>query len=510
MRTTAGLTLLAFTLLATLAAGPVAFASGSVDSQALRDAVTVKGIREHQQALQAIADANGGTRFSSSPGYDASVGYVTERLRAAGYRVVEQPFEFPFFQQTAPPRLELKAPTSKTYEVETDFFTAAQSGSGDVTAPVEAIDLVLPPSATPSSTSGCEAADFAGFTAGGVALIQRGTCTLAQKAANAVEAGAAAVVLFNEGQPDRTDAFSGTLGEPGIAIPVVITSFAVGQELATTAGAVVRVFTSTLSETRGTVNVLADTPGGREDRTVVVGAHLDSVPEGPGLNDNGSGTAVILEIAEQIDALGIEPANRIRFAFWGAEEFGLVGSGFYVSQLSEREIAGTAVNLNFDMLGSPNHVRFVYDGDGSDTPDAGPDGSQRVEQALVDYFAEQGLATEPTAFDGRSDYGPFIEVGIPAGGLFSGAEGIKTDEQAAVYGGASGAAYDPCYHQACDTADNVSLHALDELGDAAAHAVLTFAQTTPPSTAPTVRRTRPRPYAAVADRGRSVGQCEAG
>ena len=133
-------------------------------------------------------------------------------------------------------------------------------------------------------------------------------------------------------------------------------------------------------------------------------------------------------------------------------------------------------NLNFDMLGSPNYVRFVYDGDGSDSDPAGPPGSAQIEAIFNQYFASQGLATEPTAFDGRSDYGPFIAVGIPAGGLFSGAEGEKTAEEAAIYGGTAGEPYDPCYHQACDTINNLSTKALNELGDGAAHAVMTLAR----------------------------------
>jgi Zn-dependent M28 family amino/carboxypeptidase len=211
---------------------------------------------------------------------------------------------------------------------------------------------------------------------------------------------------------------------------------------------------------------------------VVVGAHLDSVAEGPGINDNGSGSSAILETALQMAALDIEPTNRVRFAFWGGEEDGLIGSEYYVSQLDARAIKEHAVNLNFDMVGSPNFVRFVYDGDGSAFGVTGPNGSARVEQVFLDYFASQGLATEPTEFDGRSDYFAFINNGIPAGGLFTGAEGIKTAEQAAVYGGTAGVAYDPCYHQACDTIDNLSDDALDQMSDAIAHATLTFAETT--------------------------------
>jgi Zn-dependent M28 family amino/carboxypeptidase len=240
---------------------------------------------------------------------------------------------------------------------------------------------------------------------------------------------------------------------------------------------VVRVATTTVTETRHTANLIADTNTGRTDRVVVVGSHLDSVPEGPGINDNGSGSSSDLEVALRMAELGIEPRNQVRFAFWGAEESGLIGSQFYVDSLSARELKNIAVNLNFDMVGSPNFVRFVYDGDGS-AFGIGDTGSGVVESVFNDYFASQSLPTEPTEFDGRSDYDAFQSVGIPAGGLFTGAEGIKTAAQAAIYGGTAGIAYDPCYHQACDTINNLSNTALDQMSDATAHATLTFAQTT--------------------------------
>jgi Zn-dependent M28 family amino/carboxypeptidase len=237
------------------------------------------------------------------------------------------------------------------------------------------------------------------------------------------------------------------------------------------------VFTSTENDpNRKTVNVIADSPKGKiKGQTIVVGAHLDSVTQGPGINDNGSGSATILEIAEQLAALKYtnKLQRQVRFAFWGAEEPGLLGSEYYVSKLTEAQRAKIYANLNFDM-GSPNYVRFVYDGDGSDG-DPGPPGSDAIEDIFTSYFESQGLASAPTAFDGRSDYGPFIAVGIPAGGLFSGAEGIKTPEEAAIYGGTAGVAYDKCYHQACDTINNLNTKALSELDDAAADATLTLA-----------------------------------
>lgn len=451
-----------------------------IETSALREAVTVDGVRAHQAALQAIADANGGTRESGSPGYDASADYVADLLLAAGYEVEIQTFDFPFFQELVDAELEQIDPNPTVYPYfdNEGFATMEYSGSGDVTAIAEGVDLLLPPGMVANtSTSGCEASDFAGFTAGNIAVIQRGTCSFALKAQNAEAAGAVGVIIFNEGQEGRTAAFLGTLGGPGATVPVVGAAFGVGEELA--AGEVtVRMFVNATSEIRSTVNVIGETPGGRDDRVVVAGAHLDSVPEGPGIQDNGSGSAAILEIALQMAELGIEPRNKVRFAWWGAEESGLLGAQFYVDNLSKRDIKDIALNLNFDMIGSPNFVRFVYDGDGSATPLAGPNGSKNIESVFLNYFDEQGLPTEPTAFDGRSDYGPFIAVGIPAGGLFTGAEGIKTPDEAAIYGGTAGEQYDPCYHLACDTFDNISLEALDQMSDAAAHAILTFAQTT--------------------------------
>lgn len=473
-------------LLAMLVAVPLASAAVEVDTSELREAVKVgdkkEGIRKHQWEFQKIANQNHGTRASSTSGYDESAAYVAGQMEEAGYNVTIQPFDFPFFQELEPARLEQLAPNPTVYPYfDVDgFATMEYSGSGDVTAIAEGVDLILPPAdAANTSTSGCEPEDFGGFTAGHIAVIQRGSCDFRDKALNAQNAGAIGVIIFNEGQPDRIDAFVGTLQEPIFSIPVVGANFYVGAELAA-GGVTVHMFVNATSEIRSTKNVLAETPGGRDDRVVVVGAHLDSVPEGPGIQDNGSGSATILETAIQMANLGIEPRNKVRFAWWGAEESGLLGSQFYVDNLSQQEIKNIALNLNFDMIGSPNYVPFVYDGDGSNTPLAGPNGSKNIEAVFLEYFANEGegLVTKPTAFDGRSDYGPFIEVGIPAGGLFTGAEGIKTEEEVAIYGGTAGEQYDSCYHLACDTFDNISLEALDQNSDAVAHAVLTFAMTT--------------------------------
>jgi len=459
------------------AAAPAAKAPAKkADKAAMRltDAVTVAGIMRHERALANIAERNGGTRASGTRGFDKSRDYVVGQLQNAGYTVNVQPFEFPFFQELAPSTFERTAPTPRTYTAD-DFATMDFSGSGDVTGNVVPVDVVLPPGAEPSSnTSGCEAADFTGFPAGAVALVQRGTCTFGEKAQNAADAGASAVLIFNEGQPGRTEALSGTLGGP-VSIPVLGTSFDVGNELATLAGqgdVTVHITTSTLSETRTTYNVIADAPSGRTDHTVVVGSHLDSVLAGPGINDDGSGTSQDLEIALRYAKAVKNPRNHVRFIFFGAEEEGLLGSAHYVSTLSQDDTDQIMAMLDFDMMASPNFARFVYDGDGSDNPDAvGPTGSDVIEQLLTGYWADRGLVSESTPFDGRSDYVAFTDVGIPAGGTFAGAEGIKTEEQEAKYGGTAGIAFDSCYHQACDTLSNLNLTALDQFSDNSANAV---------------------------------------
>jgi Zn-dependent M28 family amino/carboxypeptidase len=485
--------LMVFVALVLAVGASPASADPITESQGFRKGVTVAGIREHQQALQQIADANGGNRAAGTSGYDASVEYIADKAEAAGYDVSLDEFTYvesfsegstPVLQETAPEPQTFVAGTRPAFDGDFVSFT----GSGDVTAPVQGVDLVLPPGAAPNtSTSGCEDEDFNGFTPGNIALIQRGTCPYVQKAVMAQEHGASALILFNEGQAGRTAVPNNLpLGAEGVHIPGVGTSFDVGVDL-NDAGTVARVKTEVLERLGESVNVIAETPGGDPSRTVVIGAHLDSVPAGPGINDNGSGSGGILEIAEVYAAQERTPRNKLRFMWYGAEEIGLVGSTKYVEGLSQDEKDDILAMLNFDMIGSPNFARFVYDGDGTVGPE-GPTGSGLIEDVFVDYFASQGLFNEPTAFDGRSDYGPFIAEGIPAGGLFTGAEVPKTAAQVQQYGGIAGAQFDPCYHAACDTfagtgsgpgatAPGLGLVALDQMSDAAAHTALFFSKT---------------------------------
>ena len=466
---------------------PAAFAM----TQGFRKAVTLDRILGHQKAFQRFSDEGGtGNRVGGTPANKASVDYVAAKAKAAGLNVTIQPFEFEDNADASPAVLQQLSPTATSYQDGTQFASMTFSGSGDIaSAPVWAVDLVLPkaPGSTPAlqTTSGCEAGDFAGMPAGAIALTQRGTCPFGQKADNAFAAGASAVIVFNDGgDAGREGVINGTLGAPNRTKPAVGATLALGQDLANgiasgDTGSVVRLKVDRVVETRTTYNVIAETPGGDPNNVVLVGAHIDSVPRGPGINDNGSGSAGILAMAEALQGRDIH--NKVRFAWWNAEEFGLLGSHHYVNTSSQADLDKIALNLNFDMIGSPNAVRFVYDGDNSAFPVGpgaaeGPDGSGLIEKVFHDYFADAGLTSAETPFSGRSDYGPFIAKGIPAGGLFTGAEGIKTAEQAAVFGGTAGQAYDPCYHLVCDTIDNLDTVALDQMSDAAAHTMLTFAR----------------------------------
>jgi Zn-dependent M28 family amino/carboxypeptidase len=362
-----------------------------------------------------------------------------------------------------------------------DFFTMTCSGSGDVTRNVQAVDTNATPNAT--STSGCEASDFAGFVAGRIALMQRGTCTFRVKALNAQAAGASAAVIFNRGGGENWP-INGTLGSPGVAIPAIGVSFAVGGELYSADSSVVaHVFTSTIAEIRTTSNVLAETPGGRADKVVVAGAHLDSVTAGPGVTDNGSGVATMLEAALNLNSTvnmfktgGNGLANKVVFAFWGAEELNLIGSAFYVSQLTPAKRAAITININVDMLSSSNGVYFVQDGDGAHTGGpVQPGRSAELEHVLTSYLESQGLPWVARPYDGRSDYQSFVNAGIGAGGLTTGSDQVKTPAQAALFGGTAGITMHPTYHTAADRMEHVNMKSLDDMSDATAHAILWFA-----------------------------------
>ena len=280
-----------------------------------------------------------------------------------------------------------------------------------------------------------------------------------QKLANAQTAGAVGVILFNEGDSAGRMNAGFRFGPTDLAIPAVFSSFGVGNELlqAFKSGQnpTVRLKTNGVNVDRFFPQVIAETKKGDAKHVVLAGAHLDSVPAGPGINDDGSGTSWQLDLAEEVAKLA---SRRTRSASCGsaARRTGSSARSTTPRTSRQREVDKIDVMIDTDMIASPNYVRLVYDGDGSELGSAGPAGSGTVEEVFKRYFSRRGMATLPQAFDGRSDYVGFINRGIPAGGIFAGAEVPKTPEQVAVFGGVAGEQYDPCYHEACDNIDTVT------------------------------------------------------
>lgn len=471
--------LTAAALVATAAIGPTTAEADPVTRRPAENG-TMAGLMQHLRKFEAIG-AKHGDRASGTAGYRASRDYVVRRLERAGYRPTVQAFEVREFEQVGAATLARTAPTAHDYAEGDDFLVMQFSGSGDVTAAVQPVDLSLDD--VGASTSGCETADFAGFPAGSVALIQRGTCTFDDKVANAQAAGAAAVIVMNQGTEGRTGVVDGYVADDApVEVPVLGTSFEIGMELAAD-GTEVHLAAQTRMATHRTWNVLAETRG-RASNVVMAGAHLDSVPGTHGINDNASGSAALLEIAERMAERTKSPRNRVRFAWWGAEEVGILGSQHYVDHLAEhrpKALRRIALYLNFDMIASPNYALFVYDGDGtaegSDEVTM-PEGSAAIERLFHRFFKRRGTGSTEIAVGDRSDHRGFLAHDIPIGGLFTGAEEIKTEADAARFGGTAGTAYDACYHEACDDIDNINRQALRATFPAMKHAIATYAAST--------------------------------
>jgi len=431
---------------------------------ALAHAITQPRLKAHLAALAAIAGRNGGTRAVGTKGYSDSVAYVTRQLRAVGYRPALKTFSFDFFRETTPPVFERVAPGLRRYENGEDFLTFRYSGGGSLAAQVVAIDFA-------GNTSGCEASDFAGFPSGAVALMRRGGCRFSDKAAAAQAHGAAAALMANDGLPGHTAPIMATLFGPGTRIPVLMVSSEVASELAASAQAGparVRIDLSVGTTRAQASNVIADLPG-KKSGVVLLGAHLDSVANGPGINDNGSGSALVLEVARQAKRLHLRPKHGLRFAFWGGEEVGLLGSTNYVRSLSASQQSRILDVLNFDMVGSPNFGRVVYAAEGQ------PRGSLRINEAFHAYFAARRLPVEEASLGGSSDHAAFAEAGVPVGGLFTGADEEKTAASAQRFGGSANSPFDACYHKACDTVANVDFGVLEQMTDAGAVVALRLA-----------------------------------
>ncbi|KAJ8073769.1 hypothetical protein PM082_012047 [Marasmius tenuissimus] len=434
---------------------------GLVDSETLRSKITIEALLGHAQKLQDFAYATEArNRVFGSAGHNSSVDYFYETLTGLGdyYDVTLQPFSaFAYAPGEHALNIDGEPSTSRVFDY---------SPNGNVTE-------VL----VPVANSGCDAEDYPAELSGKIGLISRGNCDFGLKSALAGAAGAIGAVVHNNVEGD----IQGTLGPPprpeGDYVPTLSVSRDTGLEWrsAIEGGAKITaniVVDGSVTQLVSTNNVIAQTKGGNQDDVLFLGAHSDSVPAGPGINDNGSGSVALLEIAKQL--AGSDVNNAVRFAWWSAEESGLLGAEHWVTTASQEERDKVRLYLNFDMIASPNYALNAYDGDGSEFGVAGPPGSAEAEQLFHDYFASVGLNSTASEFNGRSDYGPFLDAGIASGGLDTGAEGIKTEEEAEKFGGEAGVAYDVNYHQAGDTIDNLALDALEANTKAIAHAVAVY------------------------------------
>nr|WP_221218646.1 MULTISPECIES: M28 family metallopeptidase [unclassified Mycolicibacterium] len=437
-----------------------AFADG------LRKQVSTDAVYAHLEKLQGIADANDGTRAVGTPGFDASVDYVAGVLRDKGFDVQTPQFQARVWQSGKP---DLRVGGSEVTARAMEFSpgTPPQGISGPlVAAPAE-------------DTPGCAPADYDGLPVkGAVILVDRGSCPFKDKQEIAAKLGAVAMVVADNVDEQRMGA---TLGEDtDVKIPVVGVTKADGAALRAKPGPTTLKLEAETKSVNAR-NVIAQTKTGSVSDVVMVGAHLDSVPEGPGINDNGSGVAAVLETAVQ---LGPNPdvKNAVRFAFWGAEELGTIGSKKYIESLNVDQLKDIALYLNYDMIGSPNPGYFTYDGDQSTPPGQGgaiprvPEGSAGIERTLVAYLKAAGKTAQDTSFDGRSDYDAFTQAGVPSGGLFSGAEENKTPEQQKLWGGTADAPFDPNYHKSTDTLAQIDKTALGILGGGVVYSVGFYAQ----------------------------------
>ncbi len=405
----------------------------------------------HLEALQKIADDNGGIRAAGTPGDGASVRYVTDRLTRAGYRVRHQTVPIQRFHIDA----ESADYTGGALRV-LDMDPGPDTVAGGFTAPV----VVAPIKA--DDTGGCAAADYDGLPVrDAIVLVARGSCGYTAQEQVIAGLGGKAMLLYLR-SPSPEDIWRLHVFTPGdFTIPAASISQVQAERLAADAAAnPVRLHLELRGheENDTTVNVIAETRGGDPDRVVMAGAHLDSVTEGPGIDDNGTSAAALLETAERLAPYQNHVRDKVRFAWWGAEEMIDIGSIHYVDSLPAADQARIAVYLNYELIASPNFVRFVFDG-----AVPAPAGSAAASKAFEDHLTDVGLPFKPVpAASIGSDHEPFMAAGIPVTGMDGGTLGVKTPEEAAIFGGQAGQIYDHCYHQACDTTSNVNRRVFGE------------------------------------------------
>jgi len=396
-------------------------------------------------------------------GYNASAAFIMLSLAQTNFVVTTQDFDILLYSQLANATLQLIMPSVVTFRLNSDYSNVRFGGSGtfDFTA-----------GTSPLITSGCSATDYSVLQPGQIALISSSTatCTLYTKGLLAQSANASGILFYASTlngalASPRLRSANMLLNDTLITIPVLSITNPLAQLFAEV-GSQVRIATTNSIYTVNTFNVFAESVGGDPANTMMFGAHLDSVPAGPGINDDGSGSATLLEIATQFDLI-VNNQNKVRFAWWGAEEEGLLGSRYYVYSLAPEDRASLVLYLNFDMLASPNYILMI--GNGATSPDPmATNGSIILQKAYEEYYQSMNITYGFAALGGGSDYYPFAQAGIPVGTLQAGAGEIKSDASRLLYGGLANAALDPCYHQPCDNLQNINQQCLKDISKGAA------------------------------------------
>jgi aminopeptidase Y len=435
-----------------------------VDSEALQSKIHAKNLLARAEDLYKLAelsfhDYNHPTRVIGSAGHQATLEYIYATIQKLGsyYNISEQ--SFPAYSG--------------------NVFESRLVLADEVIGNASAMSLTPPTKDNEPvygqvilvANSGCSASDYPDAVKGNIAFVERGKCGFGDKSTHAGRAGATAAVIYN----NENGTLHGTMGTPN---DDQIATFGISLEEAQSSLKKLKsgkkidaiAYIDAEVKTIHTLNIVAQTARGDPENCVVLGAHSDSVPEGPGINDDGSGTLSLLEVATHLTSFDVN--NCVRFAWWAAEEEGLVGSDFYAASLSPEENQKIRLFMDYDMMGSPNFAYQIYNA----TNDASPKGSEELRDLYVDWYEAHGLNYTFIPFDGRSDYDGFIRAGIPAGGIATGAEGIKTKEEAKVFGGKAGDWYDPCYHQLCDDVGNVNVTAWEVNTRLIAHSVATYAK----------------------------------
>ncbi|KAI0096082.1 hypothetical protein GGR51DRAFT_544302 [Nemania sp. FL0031] len=429
-----------------------------VQDKPLVNSIHLKDLMQCAQDLEDIAYATTArNRVHGSEGHKNTVKYFKETLESLGdyYDIELQEFT------TEVTLASFTAFSADGADLETSSFEFGNNGTWTDVPMINVANL------------GCDPEDVPDTVAGNVALIARGTCTFVQKLTNAGAKGAVAAMIYNNGEVGPA---AGTLAEVNDLIPVGGLTRADGLALAaridagetvTSSGTYWAYVTEATSH-----NVIATSKYGDPDNVLFLGAHSDSVDAGPGINDNGSGSCGILTVAKALSKWRTN--SQVKFAWWTAEEEGLLGAEHFVNTSSAADLAKIRLYLNFDMIASPNYYLGIYDGDGSRYNVTGPPGSDVAEKLFEDWFAARSLTTFGSEFNGRSDYGPFLDAGVPCSGLDTGADGVKTESEVAIYGGVAGEQYDQNYHSAEDNVANLAEFPFEVNAKAIAHAVATY------------------------------------